>query len=109
MTSSTFSGIAAHLKYYYIILLTRMPDSKSMARHGGDRWYTPAISNTENRAFLEFIKETVPENGWQIKQPGTKILHLWTTNDDWEMLLKLSERFSHHYTGIISKEVRNEP
>lgn len=86
--SPVFADVPEHLRFHYRFLLwKRSPDDWSRGAR---------ISNKENREFIEFIQGMYDASNWRVQVPGTVVMHLWTRDDDWEMVAKLGDRFSDH-------------
>lgn len=105
MAKDPFEGVMPHLRYHYGFILTRQPPP-DVPHKPRSRFNCPKLPQDENRAFLDFITQNLAEDDWRVKLSGTHIMRLWTADNDWEMLLKLSEAFPDHMSGIIQRDVR---
>lgn len=91
-----FLGIPGHLKYHHLILLRECAKAQ-----GSSKFSQKRLTDKVNREFLDFLDRTLGINNMQFKLDGLAFLNVWSTDKCWEMMLKLSDEFPHHYAGIL--------
>lgn len=105
MQREPFENIPEKFKYHYVFLLKKEPEGEIPQGKWG-RWSQPPIPKTESMRFVDYLSQCMREDEWRIKVSGKTLMHLWTVDNDWEVFVKLSGEFRHHYTGIMARHKR---